>query len=516
MNPETWRKIRELFDAAVQLEPPARRNAFLEQACAGDPALRAEVESLLASHESAGDFIERPFYEAAPELLRDFCPEALIGRQIGPYRVIERLGEGGMGIVFLAEDTRLSRQVAIKALAPQLTSGEAHRERLRREARAAAALALPGVATVYSLEELDGVLFIVSEYVRGETLRSELMKGPLGTRMLLDTAADICATLAVAHDQGVIHRDLKPENLIRTSGGKIKILDFGLARLGSEIPAAQHSEKRLTHAGAFLGTPAYASPEQLRGLEVDRRTDIFSLGVTLYELASGVHPFGGRDSISTIARILEKEPIALTQQSPLSPDQLDRIIRKCLSKDPDGRYATVRDLALDLERLRQQVEEAPAQPVRPPAISAASGSGPLWWWQFHQVAAALASYLLLYPLWKVREWIGGIWGSAIFFGALVAVGIAANLRLHLWFTSRFYPPELAGQRRKVLRWLRPSEVLFVIILVTAASSIERVHAFWAALILGSAIAYLVSLLVGEPATTRAALGRDRDSKESAR
>jgi predicted Ser/Thr protein kinase len=437
----------------------------------------------------------------------------MIGREIGPYRVLEQLGKGGMGVVFLAEDTRLARKVALKVLAPQLTSGEAHRERLRREARAAAALAHPGVATVYSLEEFEGTLFIVSEYVRGEILRSELARGPLHTMLLLDTAVDISATLAAAHAHGVIHRDLKPENLIRTAEGKIKILDFGLARLEVEVPAGQ-SEKKLTRAGTFVGTPAYASPEQLRGLEVDSRTDLFSLGVTLYELASGVHPFGGRDSISTVARILEKDPIDLTQLSPLSPARLDQIIRKCLDKSPDGRYASAHDLAIDLRRLRQEVEGARAQPSQPLAASVASGLGPLWWWQFHQVAVAVASYFLLYPLWRVREWIGGLSGSAIFFGALISVGIAANLRLHLWFTSRFYLSELAGQRRRALRWLRSSEMLFMVILVAAAGSIERIHAFWAALILGSATAYLVSFLAIEPATTRAALGDDQTPNAS--
>ena len=511
MNPDTWRKIREVFEAAVDLDP-AQRRAFVEEACVGDSAMRAEVESLLASHESTENFIDQPFYDAVPGLLRDFCPADLIGRRFGPYQVLGQLGEGGMGVVFLAEDTRLSRKVAMKALAPHLTSGEAHRERLRREARAAAALAHPGVATVYSLEEFDGILFIVSEYVRGETLKSELARGPLGTKLLLDAAVDIAGTLAAAHEQGVVHRDLKPENLIRTSEGKIKILDFGLARIGDEVHAGRVSEKKLTKAGTFLGTPAYASPEQLRGLEVDSRTDIFSLGVTLYELATGAHPFGGRDSISTVARILEKEPVDLTKLSPLSPRRLDQIIRKCLKKNPDERYLTARSLALDFEQLRQESGGITGQPARPSAAD--GGTGSLWWWQFHQVAAALTCYVLLYPLWLVRDWIGGLAGSAIFFVALVSVGTAANLRLHLWFTSRFYLAELAEQRRKVVRWMRSAEVLFILILIVAAGSIERIHAFWAALILGSAIAYLVSILAIEPATTRAALGSNRPPSES--
>jgi len=507
VNPERWRKVREVLDAAIAVEP-AERPALISKACAGDPALRAEVESLLASHESAGDFIEKPVYAVAPELLLDPAPDSLVGRRLGPYAVIEELGQGGMGVVYLAEDSRLGRRVALKALAPQFTLGEQHRERLRREARAAAALSNSGVATVYALEELDGILCIVSEYVQGDTLRTELSRGPLPPQLLLDTAIDLANTLAAAHEQGVIHRDLKPENVIRTGNGRVKILDFGLARFEKDEKDTETSGKRLTHAGTFLGTPAYASPEQLRGLDVDLRTDIFSLGVMLYELASGTHPFGGRDSISTIARILEKDPADLAELNSLSPPQLNPILCKCLSKAPKGRYASARDLALELERLRRGIVPTGPQPAPAAASAEISGSGALWWWQFHQVAAALAYYFLLYPLWRVRDWLGGISGSLIFFTALVAVGVAANLRLHLWFTSRYYPSELAGQLRKVALWQRGADFLFALLLTSAAAAIERIHAFWAALILGAAVACLISLLVMEPATRRAALGNN--------
>ncbi len=507
MNPERWSKVRAVLETAMDLDP-SQRPSFLDKACADDGPLRAEVESLLADHESAGDFIEKPAYEIAPELLRDASEGSLAGRRLGPYAVVEELGHGGMGVVYLAEDTRLNRKVALKALAPQFTSGEQYRERLRREARAAAALSHPGVATVFSLEEFDGVLCIVSEYVRGETLRAELGRGPLPPKTLLDTAVELADTLAAAHAQGVVHRDLKPENVVRSTDGKMKILDFGLARVEGRGGVTGHSTKKLSREGSFMGTPAYASPEQLRGMDVDARTDIFSLGVMLYELASGVHPFGGKDSISTIARILEREPVDITRLNPLSPSGLDRVIRRCLNKNPDGRYADARDLAREIELLRREVTGAertagPAQGAHPDRVSDA-----LWWWRVHQIVFALACYLLLYPLWRVREWLGGAWGSVIFFAALVTVGIAANLRLHLSFTSKYYASELAGQRRRVSHWLRWSETLFVLLLVISAAAISPIHAFWASLILGAAIACVVSILVIEPATTRAAFGND--------
>ncbi len=505
MNPERWSKVRAVLEAAIEMDP-AHRSAYLDSACVDDRELRAEVESLIANHESTGDFIAKPVYEVAPELLQDAVAGSLAGRRLGPYSVIEELGRGGMGVVYLAEDTRLNRKVALKALVPQFTSGETYRERLRREARAAAALSHPGVATVYSFEELDGILCIVSEYVRGETLRVELGRGPLPAERLLDTALDLAEILSAAHAEGVIHRDLKPENVIRGIDGRIKILDFGLARFSTGRGPVETPSKKLTRAGSFMGTPAYASPEQLRGRDVDGKTDIFSLGVMLYELASGIHPFGGRDSISTIARILEREPVDLGQLSPLSPPGLGEIVRKCLDKAPERRFASARDLALEIRRLRE-IEKAKPQPLPAPGVPGTGVTEALRWWRVHQAVIAAAAYALLFPLWKAREWIGGAPGSTLFFASLIAVGIAANLRLHLWFTSTHYASELEGQMRRVSPWLHWSEAIFVLLLAGAAAGISGIHAFWAALLLGAAVALVVSILAIEPATTRAALGK---------
>jgi serine/threonine protein kinase len=524
VNPECWGRIKEIFEAALELEP-AQRPAFLDRCCGDDPSLRAEVESLLASHDGAGDFIERPVYEVVPNLFEQGIADPMVGRQLGSYRIVEELGRGGMGIVYLAEDTRLGRRVAMKALAPELTKNKQHRERLRREAIILAALDHPGIATVFSLEEFDGTLYIVSEYVRGETLRTELARGPMPTEALLDTAVELAHILAAVHEQGAIHRDLKPENVKRTVDGRIKILDFGLARVEVDKSYPSPSDPKRTQPGSFLGTPAYASPEQIRGLEVDFRSDLFSLGVMLYELAAGVHPFGCKDSISTIARILERDPTDLTRVCPLSPPALDRIVRRCLSKNPAGRYSSARDLSGDLEKLRSEIKrtapegEMARQAPRLVPGSQPSGLSPLWWWQFHQLFVALSYYAMLYPLWRAREWTQEPWGSVFFFGALVAVGIAGNLRLHLWFTSRVYENQLAAQRRRTAPLICAADVLFVLILITAAYSIYGIHAFWAALHLGAAIGCVIGFLIIEPATTRAALGEGgisnrRDKPES--
>jgi len=329
--PDHWQRVNELFLAAIEQDPAARA-AFLDQECAGNAELRAEVESLVAAHEQAGTFLEAPAYEVDAERPDADPGDALVGRRLGQYVVLSMLGRGGMGVVYLAEDTRLGRQVAIKALAPEFSQHDKRRERLRLEARAAAALSHPGIATVYALEEFGETLYLIGEYVPGETLRDELARRPLPPGPLLDTGLQIARALAAAHDLGIVHRDLKPENVIRTPAGAIKILDFGLARF--QGPAPVHADApRLTEEGTLLGTPAYMSPEQLRGWDVDCRADIFALGVLLYELGCGVHPFEGSDASSTVARILETEPRDAEELAPAIPSRLLRAIRRCLQKD---------------------------------------------------------------------------------------------------------------------------------------------------------------------------------------
>ena len=305
MDPERWKRLRAIFEAAIG-QDPAHRTAYIEKVCSDDPALRREVEVLLANYSLGDSFLEKPAYQAVPELFTDTPGKSLVGKSLGPYIVNSKLGEGGMGVVYLARDTRLDRPVAIKMLAPEFTQNTQYRERLRREARAAARLSHPGIATVYALEEFDESLYMVSEYVPGNTLLQMRTEDPLPPALLLDIAVQIARALTTAHEQGIVHRDLKPENIVRTAQGNIKILDFGLARFQDFSGHMSGSVKHLTLAGVFLGTPAYASPEQLLGLDVDFRSDIFSFGVVIYELAAGNHPFAALDPISQISRILEQ------------------------------------------------------------------------------------------------------------------------------------------------------------------------------------------------------------------
>jgi serine/threonine protein kinase len=460
----------------------------------------------VASSRAPDGFLEKTVEELAPDLLdEDSGPPP--GSLLGPYRIARKLGEGGMGIVYLAEDTRLGRMVALKTLAPTLTAGEPHWERFRREARAAAALSHPGIAAVYALEEIAGALVIAYEYVPGQTLREELAGGPIPAERLLPTALDIARALAAAHGLGIVHRDLKPENVVRPPEGPVKILDFGVARLSKLSGLATTA---LTEAGTFLGTPFYASPEQLRGEEVDARTDIFSYGVLLYELASGSHPFGSADTTATLARILEAEPPDLATLNPGVPQVLLRVVARCLHKNPDERYPTAQDLVSDLEgnavaAAPQSGDRVPSRPSSTPPAQAAPRATPLWWWRFHQVVVALLYYLALVPLYLVHDRMDTPWSSLLFFPGLAAAGVAANLRLHLSFTSRFYGAQLRDQLARSAPWIRGADVAFVLLLMVAAGLAHRADPLHATVLLGIAVGSLIGFAVIEPTTTRAAL-----------
>lgn len=512
MNPERWERLKTIFEAVLEQDPP-RRAAFLEDACGTDSALRNEVEALLAACQDGDSFLERPAHEAVAELFESEAGETLVGKRLGPYSISGRLGQGAMGVVYLARDTRLDRTVAIKALPPLYTRDSQYRERLRREARAAARLSHPGIATVYALEEFDDDLYIVSEYVPGRTLLAELDRGPLSLPLLLDVAVQIAHALAAAHERGIVHRDLKPENVIRTAEGAVKILDFGLARFQGAQACDALSAMRLSREGTFVGTPAYASPEQLLCSQLDFRSDIFSFGVLLYELACGKHPFAAPEALSTIARILEAEAPDLVQVNPAIPRELERVIRRCLRKDPAQRYTSTRQLLAELEQIRHAV----LFPQGPPAAEKAANGGrrsrltPLWWWKFHQACAGFGYYLMLYPMWVVKQWTPGYMGSLLFFPALAAVAVAANLRLHLWFTSHFYPAELSKHRCRVSGWLRFGDWLFAAMLAVAAVSIHSAHATIATLLMAVAIGSLVAFALIEPTTARAAFGSDEGS-----
>jgi hypothetical protein len=501
-----WARVDDLFHRAIDL-PEANRAPFLAAECGDDAALLADVSSLVAAHAQAGDFIERP---AVDRRSIDHESPTLAGRTLGPYTGLRQIGRGGMGIVYLARDTRLDRVVALKALAPRFTRDPRQRERLRREARLAAGLSHPGIATIYALEEFDDQILIVSEYLDGCTLREEIADGPLSPERAVATALEVAEALAAAHARGVLHRDLKPENVMRTHEGHIKILDFGLARFADAAPDAALAP-RLTETGALLGTPAYMAPEQLRGQTVDARADLFAWGVLAYELASGRHPFAaaGTDASAVIVNVLEHEPRALADLQPALPMTFVDVVTRCLAKEGAARPASAAAIA-------EAIACMPHGPIdRAPRRSAATGRAPavtmldapplpLWWWRFHQLMASLVYCVMVVPLWLTRPWMPARWGSTVFALALAAVLAATTLRLHLWFTSMVYPHEWAAQREHTSGWLRLADLSFVALLGMAGVALLGEHDGTASIFVAVGVAALLASTIIEPATTRAA------------
>ena len=425
---------------------------------------------------------------------------------------------------------------------------ERSRERLRREAKAAAALSHHGIATVFALEEFDGHLYVVYEYVEGKTLREELEDGPLQGTSLVRTALAIARALESAHAHGIVHRDLKPENVIRTADGGVKVLDFGLARF-AETPFAKSDsterKARLTLPGVILGTPSYMAPEQLKGEDVDSRADLFSFGVMLQEMASGAHPFAGDDPASTIARILEVEPYALSTPTGAGVSELEPVLRRLLAKRPQERYARTSDLVADLDRIvagrslagscpegespatpaqvsraetgHRAVQHAPraGAPPRPEAGTVSEGTpgqaqrhDAFWWWRFHQLALSVVYAVAFYGLWWVKEWASGadssFLGGLLFYAGVAPVIVAGSLRLHLAFAARYYPGELRRQLDRAAPWIRRAELLYALILIAGAALIAAAHPFYAAPMMAVAVGIVIFSHMIEPATTAAA------------
>jgi serine/threonine-protein kinase len=360
MTPERWKQVNELFESALAREP-GERAAFLAEACRDEAALRDEVDSLLAAHHQAGSFMEEPALAAMPERS---APTLEPGARLGPYNVVALIGSGGMGEVYRARDPRLGREVAIKVLSPR-TGGGDPTLRLDREARAVAALNHPNILAVYDVGVADRVPYVVSELLEGETLRARLRSGPLPWPAGVDLGRQAASGLAAAHDKGIVHRDLKPENLFLTRDGRLKILDFGLARqvVTPANPTDTPTTPLLTQPGTVLGTVGYMAPEQVRGRAVDARSDVFSFGAVLYEMLSGRRAFTGGSSVETMNAILTEEPPSLSGGE--VPAGLERIVLRCLGKEPDARFSSARDLAAALDAFAnagsaQQTAHAPA------------------------------------------------------------------------------------------------------------------------------------------------------------
>jgi len=492
---QRWSRITELLAAALERDLPERA-AFLDGECGDDAGLRAEVESLLASHQQAGAFLETPAALASGLVPAPEGDAALAGETLGPYRMERQLGRGGMGVVYLAEDTRLGRKVAVKILPKELSADSQRKERLRLEARAAAALSHPAIATVFSLEELDGRLCLVSEYVRGDTLRTELDHGPFSLDLLVDTGIQVARGLAAAHAAGVIHRDLKPDNIIRSVQGEVKILDFGIAHL--DAPGAG-SSPRLTAVGQAVGTPGYMSPEQLDGADIDARADVFALGVVLYELATAAHPFTGPTPAATLANVYAANPPQLNGLDGRLPPQLDAIVRKCMRRNRGERYSSALDVARDLQDLRDGRLRAPARKGRERTLSS-----PLWWWRVHQVCAMLVAAWLVWAVWQAHKVGRQDWTLALFLAFVATVVVNGTLRVHLLFTSAFNPTDMGEQLRRTLPIVHGTDLLVALMLLIPAAAVLRPATVLSATLAAFGVGWAVVSLMVEPATRAAA------------
>jgi len=488
MTPEQRRRVRDLFEAALERDTAAGVESWVAREAGDDPIVRDEVLSLLAHHSRAGEFLSQPVADGAPHLLAD--EDALpAGAVVGTYTIVREIGRGGMGRVYLATDAKLGRTVALKALAPHLLRDAAQRERLRREARAAASLTHPGICTVYALEEIDGDLFIATEFVDGRTLREEIhSRQPPSSADVVKTAQELARALAAAHANGIVHRDLKPDNVMRTRDGRLKILDFGLARIDSpHMPAGM-----VTQPGVVVGTPAYMAPEQINGTTVDARADVFAFGVLMYEYACGAHPFEGGSPLAVVARVLESDARPLALRCPELSSGMADVVSRCLRKSPVDRFGSAAEIVGALEGV------ADANAARPHAM----------WWRTHQIVIALLYIGAAVLAWLIKERIETPITVAIFLALGAAATIGGVLRGHLVFTEWNNAPRLQKERLRTKNATRLLDLLTAALLFADAAIVASIGALPAVFALSAALGLVLASLVLEPATTAAAFGEE--------
>jgi len=489
MDSAQRRRVRDLFEAALDRGSAAEVNAWIEREATDDPVVRDEVLSLLAHHSRAGEFLSQPIADAVPELLADDQPLPP-GAKVGAYTIVRELGRGGMGRVYLATDERLGRTVALKALAPHLVRDPWQRERLRREARAAAGLTHPGICTVYALEEVDGELYIASEFVDGHTLGEEIRSGRSAAgRDVLRTARDLADALASAHARNIVHRDLKPDNVMRTADGRLKILDFGLARI--DTPDRIAPATIATQPGLLIGTPAYMSPEQITGQPVDARADVFAFGVLLYEYACGVHPFLGSTTLATVARVLESDARPIAARCPEIPSGLAEVISRCLRKAPAERYGSAAEVAAAVSAVGE---------------GAADRGRATTWWRTHQIVVTLLYVVGAVLSWQIKEWVETPVTVSIFLALGACATIGGVLRGHLAFTDWMNRAHLAAERKRTAHATRLLDVTTSVLLFSDAALVAHQRALPAVFALSLALGIALAALLLEPATNVAAFG----------
>ncbi len=403
LTPERWQKIKGVLYEALEVSPE-QRSEFLDRACSGDDSLRREVETLLTSSD-----------EGSASLFQSLGVQVTLspGTKLEHYEVQSLLGAGGMGEVYRGHDPRLGRDVAIKVLPHMFSKDPDRLRRFEQEARAAAALNHPNIVAIYDVGTTkEAISYVVSELLDGETLRQCLRKGPLPVRKSVDLALQMAMGLAAAHDKGIIHRDLKPENLFLTEGGHLKILDFGLAKLVSSQDSVFSDARTLTRgtsAGVMMGTVGYMPPEQVRGLAVDQRSDIFAAGAVVYEMLSGKRAFQGETAADTIEAILNRDPPALAEANPAVPPAFERVVRRCLEKNPNERFHSVRDVAFALEAISDMPASSASGRTAFLATEGSAGKRRyVLWGLAAMLAAAVAAGYLYYRAHMVssrpQEW----------------------------------------------------------------------------------------------------------------
>jgi tRNA A-37 threonylcarbamoyl transferase component Bud32 len=475
---ERWRRVRDLFERAFE-EKPADLSAWLDRQGVDDWQVREEVASLIQHHNDAGTFLANPAGDRLEQFIAD-DPPFEPGRVLGHYKILREINSGGQGRVYLANDERLGRKVALKALSRNPTADPSHRERLRREAEAAAKLSHPGICTVHALEEFDGELYIASEFIDGHTLREEIKNHRPTANEVVRLGQELARALGHAHGSGITHRDLKPENVMRANDGRLKVVDFGLAH----IETANAVGAFMTRTGTFTGTPAYMAPEQLNGERGDARADVWALGVVLYEYACSIHPFQAATLPALVGRILEGNPDPISRRRSDLPVSVVRVVERCLSKSPGDRYASAVEIVGDLER------DAPQ--TRPMTL----------WWRTHQFVVLALYFIACGLTWQIKEWQPGV-AFALFFAASIVATVAGIFRGHLLFAERINSSRFGTELQRALPVLLVGDVLLGLTLAADGFLLAAVRPVAGVLTIALGVGIALTRVLVEPATTAA-------------